>query len=71
MPSSYVIGELSEPFFKSQIQQGRYASANEVIRDGVRALEDREKLRAAKLEGPQRRKPAGHQERVPADWRRR
>lgn len=38
MPSSYVIEELSEPFFKSQIQQGRYASANVVIRDGVRAL---------------------------------
>ena len=71
MPSSYLIGDHFEQLIKSQIQQGRYASANEVIRDGVRALEDREKLRAAKLEGPQHRKPAGHQERVPADWRRR
>jgi antitoxin ParD1/3/4 len=50
MPSSYVIGEYFEQFIKSQIQQGRYASASEVIRDGLRALENREKLRAAKLE---------------------
>jgi antitoxin ParD1/3/4 len=50
MPSSYVIGEHFELFIKVQIQQGRYASASEVIRDGLRALEDREKLRTAKLE---------------------
>ena len=50
MPSSYVIGEHFESFIKEQIQQGRYASASEVVRDGLRALEDREKLRAARLE---------------------
>jgi antitoxin ParD1/3/4 len=50
MPSSYVIGEHFEQFIKNQIQQGRYTSASEVIRDGLRVLEDREKLRAAKLE---------------------
>ena len=50
MPSSYVIGEHFETFIKNQIQQGRYASASEVIRDGLRALEDREKFRAMKLE---------------------
>ena len=50
MPSSYVIGEHFEQFIKGQIQQGRYASASEVIRDGLRALEDREKLRALKLD---------------------
>lgn len=49
MPSSYVIGEYFESFIKSQIQLGRYASASEVIRDGLRALEDREKLQAAQL----------------------
>ncbi|MBC7699499.1 type II toxin-antitoxin system ParD family antitoxin [Aquabacterium sp.] len=32
MPSSYVIGDHFESFIKSQIQQGRYASASEVIR---------------------------------------
>lgn len=50
MPSSYVVGEHFEAFIKSQIQQGRYASASEVIRDGLRVLEDREKFRAMKLE---------------------
>ncbi len=50
MPSSYVIGDHFESFIKEQIQQGRYASASEVVRDGLRALEDRERLRAAKLD---------------------
>ena len=49
MPSSYVIGDHFESFIKEQIQRGRYASASEVVRDGLRALEDREKLRAVKL----------------------
>lgn len=50
MPSSYVIGDHFELFIKEQIQQGRYASASEVVRDGLRALEDQEKLRTVKLE---------------------
>ena len=50
MPSSYVVGEHFEAFIKNQIQQGRYASASEVIRDGLRALEDREQFRVVKLE---------------------
>lgn len=50
MPSSYVIGGHFEAFVKEQVQQGRYASASEVIRDGLRALEEREKFRAMKLE---------------------
>lgn len=50
MPSSYVIGDHFESFIKEQIQQGRYASASEVIRDGLRALENQGQLRALKLE---------------------
>jgi antitoxin ParD1/3/4 len=50
MPSSYVIGDHFESFIKEQISQGRYASASEVVRDGLRALEDQEKFRAMKLE---------------------
>jgi len=50
MPSSYVIGDHFEIFVKEQIRLGRYASASEVIRDGLRALEDRDKLRVVKLE---------------------
>ena len=49
MPSSYVIGEHFEAFIKARIQEGRYASASEVIRDGLRALEEREAFRTAKL----------------------
>ena len=48
MPSSYVIGEHFKAFIKDQVQQDRCASAGEVVRDGLRALEDREKLRALK-----------------------
>lgn len=50
MPSSYVIGEHFEAFIKTQVKQGRYASASEVIRDGLRTLEEREKFRAMRLE---------------------
>ena len=50
MLSSYVIGEHFEAFIKEQIQRGRYANASEVVCDGLRALEDREQLRAVKLE---------------------
>lgn len=50
MPSSYVIGSHFEGFIKGQIEQGRYASASEVIRDGLRALEDQTQITAMKLE---------------------
>ncbi len=50
MPSSYVIGDHFESFIKEQIQQGRYANTSEVVRDGLRAVEDREKFRSMKLE---------------------
>ena len=50
MPSSYVIGDHFESFIREQIRQGRYASASEVVRDGLRTLEDRERLRAVKLD---------------------
>ena len=50
MPSSYVIGDHFESFIKEQLEQGRYASASEVVRSGLRVLEDQERLRAVKLE---------------------
>jgi antitoxin ParD1/3/4 len=50
MPSSYVIGEHFEQFVKGQIQQGRHASASELIRDELRVLADRAKLPSLKLE---------------------
>ena len=68
MPSSYVIGEHFETFIKSQIDAGRYASASEAVRDGLRALEDRAKLRAAQIEALRSGIQAGAQsgESIPA-----
>lgn len=50
MPSSYTIGAHFEKFAKDLVASGRYASVSEVLRDGLRMLEEREQLRATKLE---------------------
>lgn len=50
MPSTYVIGDHFEKFIREQIETGRYASASEVIRDSLRLLEDRERLRQIEIE---------------------
>jgi antitoxin ParD1/3/4 len=51
MPSSYTIGEHFENFVKEQVDGGRYASASEVIRDGLRLLEEDMQRRQAELDG--------------------
>ena len=50
MPSSYTLGSHYEEFVRDLVKSGRYASASEVLRDGLRLLEAQEKERAAKLE---------------------
>jgi antitoxin ParD1/3/4 len=40
MPSSYSLGAHFENFIQEQIATGRYASASEVIRAGLRMLEE-------------------------------
>ena len=50
MPSSYVIGSHFEAFIKAQIEAGRYASASEIIRDGLRLLEDEQQFKQMKLD---------------------
>ena len=42
MPRSYVLGDHLEHFIDSQVESGRFDSASEVVRAGLRLLEDRE-----------------------------
>lgn len=51
MPSSYTLGDHFEAFIKEQVEGGRYASASEVIRDGLRLLEEEQQKRQAVLDG--------------------
>ena len=45
-----LLGEHFEQFIKAQLASGRYANGSEVVREALRLLEDREKLRAVRLE---------------------
>ncbi len=49
MPSSYVIGEHFERFIKEQLEDGRYSSASEIVRDGLRLLEEQEQIRQLRV----------------------
>jgi antitoxin ParD1/3/4 len=50
MATSYSIGKHFEEFIASLIESGRYSTASEVMRDGLRMIEEREQRRMAKLE---------------------
>lgn len=50
MPSSYAIGDHFEQFIHRQVESGRYASASEVVREALRTLENRERLREIEVE---------------------
>ena len=50
MPSSYVIGDHFEKLIRAQIETERYARASEVIRDSLRLLENRERVRQIEVE---------------------
>jgi antitoxin ParD1/3/4 len=47
MPSSVDLGRQLEKFVASLVKSGRYNSKSEVLREGVRLLEEREKRLAA------------------------
>jgi len=49
MPASYSLGKRYETMVRDLVQSGRYASASEVVRDGLRLIEEREEQRQAKL----------------------
>lgn len=50
MPTSVALGSHFEAFVKAQLGSGRYNNASEVVREGLRLLEDQEALRRIKLE---------------------
>ncbi|RYF52046.1 MAG: type II toxin-antitoxin system ParD family antitoxin [Cytophagaceae bacterium] len=50
MPRSYALGNHFEGLIDDLVKGGRYNNASEVVRDGLRLLEDREKLRQLKVE---------------------
>lgn len=47
---SYAVGNHFENFIKDQVQSGRYNNASEVVREGLRLVEEREaKLNALRI----------------------
>lgn len=50
MTSSYSIGKHFEDLINNLVESGRYATASEVMREGLRLVEEREERRQVKLE---------------------
>lgn len=50
MPTSVALGSHFELFVKEQINVGRFNNVSEVVRAGLRLLEDHEQLQALKLQ---------------------
>lgn len=49
MPISITLGARFEAFVKKQVASGRFNNASEVVRAGLRLLEDQEKLRTLRM----------------------
>lgn len=69
MPSSYAVGDHFEQFIRQQVETGRYASASELVREALRLLEMRERLREIEIEEYREKIRAGMQSgsSIPAD----
>lgn len=50
MPTrNVVLSEHQQDFVETLVQSGRYQNASEVLREGLRLIEERERIEAAKL----------------------
>lgn len=68
MPSSYTIGAHFEKFAKDLVASGRYASVSEVLRDGLRLIEQREKTREEQLQWLREEIQKGYDSGPPEPW---
>ncbi len=59
MPTSVALSPHLETFVREQVKKGRYNNVSEVVRDGLRLLEQRQQEDAAKLEALRRAVAAG------------
>jgi antitoxin ParD1/3/4 len=69
MPRSFALGNHFESLIEELVKGGRYNNASEVVRDGLRLLEDRERLRQLKVEEIRRtiEESRRHGRTIPAD----
>lgn len=59
MPTSVALSPRLEAFVREQVNAGRYNNVSEVVRDGLRLLEQRQQEDAAKLKALRRAVAAG------------
>ncbi len=60
MPRSFVLGQHLDSFVEAQVRSGRYNNASEVVRAGLRVLEDQERRRDLEVAELRRLVEAGH-----------